>query len=258
MFLIIRSDDKGQISWSLLIHMEPLTDFNLYSVSTDPFFVFLGFTPLSGWDQTFKLVSPSILTFLSLYHLPHLPLSAAEYDPPGYLYQPAEMNGHVLEYTTLSGSSRINGGVHGGYGHLPQGCHHLHHKLPNGLGLLNGTSSLFSPGHPHGHDGTLPHSTRDCEHPHPHHHHNVSAAVQTPQSAPNLHWTPCSCPWCTSINWPSAVFNISSLVWLNVVFVFSCQGGGMYTALPQTEPSDCMSCQNLCNNNRWETESYSY
>ncbi|TNN66646.1 Cell adhesion molecule-related/down-regulated by oncogenes [Liparis tanakae] len=126
-----------------------------------------------------------------------------KYDPPGYLYQPAEMNGHVLEYTTLPGSSRINGGIHGGYGHsgpmLPQGCHHLHHKLPNGLALLNGSGSPFSPGHPHGHDGTLTHSTRDCEHSHPHPHHN---------------------------------------------------GGGMYTALPQTESSDCMSCQNLCNNNR--------
>ncbi|XP_071397088.1 cell adhesion molecule-related/down-regulated by oncogenes [Centroberyx affinis] len=133
--------------------------------------------------------------------------SMHKYDPPGYLYQPAEMNGHVLEYTTLPGSSRINGGVHGGYGHsgpmLPQGCHHLHHKLPNGLALLNGSGGLFSPGHPHGHDGTLPHSTMDCEHSHPHHHHN---------------------------------------------------GGGMYTALPQTESSDCMSCQNLCNNNRCYTK----
>lgn len=96
------------------------------------------------------------------------------------------MNGHVHDYTTLPGSNRINGGVHGGYGHsgpmLPQGCHHLHHKLPNGLALLNGSSSLFSSGHPHGHDGTLPHSTRDCEHSHshPHHHHNVSAAHSTP------------------------------------------------------------------------------
>uniref|UniRef100_G3PF72 Cell adhesion associated, oncogene regulated n=1 Tax=Gasterosteus aculeatus aculeatus TaxID=481459 RepID=G3PF72_GASAC len=117
-----------------------------------------------------------------------------KYDPPGYLYQPAEMNGHMLEYTTLSGTSRINGGVHGGYGlsgpMLPQGCHHLHHKLPNGSG------NLFSPGLPHNHDGTLP---RDCEHSHPHHHHH----------------------------------NVS-----------------MYTALSQTESSDCMSCQNLCNNNR--------
>lgn len=140
----------------------------------------------SCWDELFHLMdkirtskpaSPSVLTVL---------LSAVEYDPPGYLYQPAEMNGHVLEYTTLPGSGRINGGVHGGYGHsgpiLPQGCHHLHHKLPNGLALLNGTGGLFSPGHPHGHDGTLPHSTRDCEHSHPHHHHNVSAEAQTLQS----------------------------------------------------------------------------
>ncbi|XP_075892801.1 cell adhesion molecule-related/down-regulated by oncogenes isoform X2 [Nelusetta ayraudi] len=126
-----------------------------------------------------------------------------KYDPPGYLYQPTEMNGHVLEYTALPGSGHINGGVHGGYGHsgpiLPQGCHHLHHKLPNGLALLNGTAGLYTGGHPHGHDGTLPRSTRECDHSHPHHHHN---------------------------------------------------GGGMYTALPQTESSDCMSCQNLCNNNR--------
>ncbi|XP_067362782.1 cell adhesion molecule-related/down-regulated by oncogenes isoform X1 [Channa argus] len=120
-------------------------------------------------------------------------------NPPSYLCQPADMNGHVLEYTTLPGTSHINGGIHGGYGHngpmLPQGCHHLHHKHPNGLALLNGSSGLFS----HGRDGSLPHSTRDCEHSHPHHHHN---------------------------------------------------GGGLYTALPQTESSDCMSCQNLCNNNR--------
>lgn len=168
------------------------------------------------------------------------------------------MNGHVLEYTTLPGSSRINGGVHGGYGHsgpmLPQGCHHLHHKLPNGLALLNGSSSLFSPGHPHGHDGTLPHSTRDCELSHPHHHHNVSAAVQTPRSTPNLE-TGCLVHIhdIQVIN-DQVLYNISrckfSMVCLNVVFVFSCQGGNMYTALPQTESSDCMSCQNLCNNNR--------
>lgn len=126
-----------------------------------------------------------------------------KYDPPGYLYQPAELNGHVLEYTTLSGNNHINGGLHAGYSHggqiLPQGCHHLHHKLPNGLALLNGSGGLFSPGHPHALEGSLGHNTRDCEHSHPHHHHN---------------------------------------------------GGSMYSALPQTESSECMSCQNLCNNNR--------
>ncbi|KAK6296321.1 hypothetical protein J4Q44_G00340340 [Coregonus suidteri] len=118
-----------------------------------------------------------------------------KYDPPGYLYQPAEMNGHVLEYSTLPGSSRINGGVHGGYGHsgLPQGCHHLHHKLPNGLALRNVSAG----------PGYHPHSTMDHSVSHPHHHHN---------------------------------------------------GGGMYTSLPQTDPSDCLSCQNFCNNNRCYTK----
>ncbi|XP_057684879.1 cell adhesion molecule-related/down-regulated by oncogenes-like isoform X1 [Corythoichthys intestinalis] len=118
-----------------------------------------------------------------------------KYNSPGYLYQPADMNGHVLEYTAMAGAGRMNGGVHGGYGHsgggggmLPLGCHHLHHKHTNGL--HNGNGGLYPAGHPHGHNGTLPH---------PHHHHN---------------------------------------------------GGGMYTALPQSESSECMSCQNLCNNNR--------
>ncbi|XP_013887566.1 cell adhesion molecule-related/down-regulated by oncogenes [Austrofundulus limnaeus] len=130
-----------------------------------------------------------------------------KYDPPGYLYQPAELNGHILEYTTLQpgggggGGGHINGGIHGGYGHggqmLPQGCHHLHHKLPNGLALLNSSGGVFPPGH----DGALPRGAHDCEHPHPHPHHHLN-------------------------------------------------GGGMYTALPQTDSSDCMSCQNICNNNR--------
>lgn len=90
------------------------------------------------------------------------------------MYQSADINSHVHDYTTLPGTSHVSGSVHGGYGH--NGCHHLHHKLPNGLPLLNGTSGLFS----HGHDGTLPLSTRDCEHSHSHHHHNVSAKTTTP------------------------------------------------------------------------------
>ncbi|KAI1903769.1 hypothetical protein AGOR_G00030630 [Albula goreensis] len=135
--------------------------------------------------------------------------SLHKYDPPGYLYQPAEMNGHVLEYTTLPGTSRVNGG----YGHsgslAPPGCPHLHHKLPNGLALLNGTGGLYPPAHPHGHghahDGALPHAGLEYEHQHPHTHHPHN-------------------------------------------------GGGMYTALPQSDPSDCMSCQNFCNNNRCFTK----
>lgn len=135
------------------------------------------------------------------------------------------MNGHVLEYTTLSGSTRINGAVPGGYGHgalMPQGCHHLHHKLHNGLTLLNGTGSLYS----RGHDGTLPHANRDCEHSH-HHHHNVSLLTHTGGTA------------------------TMTRGFLSEICLSRRQGGGMYTALPQTESSDCMSCQNLCNNNRY-------
>ncbi|KAI1893662.1 hypothetical protein AGOR_G00126010 [Albula goreensis] len=133
-----------------------------------------------------------------------------KYDPPGYLYQPAEMNGHVLEYATLPGTSRINNTVHGGYGHngsmTPSSCPHLHHKLPNGLALLNGTGTHYphNPGHPHPHTHAHTHdSPLEYEHPHAHHLHN---------------------------------------------------GGGMYTALPQSDSSDCMSCQNFCNNNRCYTK----
>ncbi|KAL0168841.1 hypothetical protein M9458_037063, partial [Cirrhinus mrigala] len=93
-----------------------------------------------------------------------------------YLYQPAEMNGHVLEYSTLPGSSHVNGSVHTGCGHtapmMPQTCHHLHHKLPNGLALLNGSGGLYPPGHPHTHDSSLPHNTMEYDHSHSHHLHN--------------------------------------------------------------------------------------
>ncbi|GAA6106584.1 cell adhesion molecule-related/down-regulated by oncogenes [Tachysurus ichikawai] len=117
------------------------------------------------------------------------------------------MNGHIMEYTTLSGSSQLNGSLHGSYGNsgsvMPQGCHHLHHKLPNGLTLLNGSGPLYSLGHSHTHDTPLPHSTMDFEHTHPHHMHSR---------------------------------------------------GNMYTSVPQTDSSDCMNCQNFCNNNRCYTK----
>ncbi|KAK2848195.1 hypothetical protein Q7C36_009877 [Tachysurus vachellii] len=133
--------------------------------------------------------------------------SMHKYNPPGYLYQSAEMNGHIMEYTTLSGSSQLNGSLHGSYGNsgsvMPQGCHHLHHKIPNGLTLLNGSGPLYSLGHSHTHDTPLPHSTMDFEHTHPHHMHSR---------------------------------------------------GNMYTSVPQTDSSDCMNCQNFCNNNRCYTK----
>ncbi|XP_060779498.1 cell adhesion molecule-related/down-regulated by oncogenes isoform X2 [Neoarius graeffei] len=107
-------------------------------------------------------------------------------NPPGYLYQPAEMNGHMMEYTTLSGSSQLNGNMHGHCMNsgsiMPQGCHHLHHKLPNGLTLLNGSGSLYSLGHSHTHDIPLPHRTVDFEHTHLHHvHSRGSTYTSVPQ-----------------------------------------------------------------------------
>uniref|UniRef100_A0A8C9T4C6 Cell adhesion associated, oncogene regulated n=1 Tax=Scleropages formosus TaxID=113540 RepID=A0A8C9T4C6_SCLFO len=131
--------------------------------------------------------------------------SMHKFDPPGYLYPPPETNGHMLEYTTLPSTGHINGTVHGSYGHRsyipPPGCPHLHHKLPKGLALLNGSGALYAPGHPqsHTHNGSLPHGTLEHE--------------CTPSSLPH-------------------------------------NGGGLYSAVPQSDPSDCMSCQNFCNNNR--------
>lgn len=94
------------------------------------------------------------------------------------MYQSAEMNGHIMEYTTLPGSTQLNGNTHGSYGNsgpvMPQGCHHLHHKLPNGLTLLNSSGPLYSLGHSHTHDTPLPHKTVDFEHTHPHRVHSVS------------------------------------------------------------------------------------
>ncbi|MGH0154584.1 UNVERIFIED_CONTAM: hypothetical protein FKN15_044284 [Acipenser sinensis] len=81
-----------------------------------------------------------------------------KYDPPGYLYQGAEMSAHMLEYTTLPRTGRINGSLHA----LSNGCPHLHLKVGNGAGL-NGGNGLYP-----GPDGTL-----EYEHP-PHHLPNTS------------------------------------------------------------------------------------
>ncbi|XP_073922513.1 cell adhesion molecule-related/down-regulated by oncogenes isoform X4 [Castor canadensis] len=90
-----------------------------------------------------------------------------KYDPPGYLYQGSEINGQMVEYPTLSGTNRINGGVHGGFlgnGSLSNGCSHLHHKVPNGInGILNGSlnGGLYSV-----HTNSLTRAHVEFEHPH--------------------------------------------------------------------------------------------
>lgn len=131
--------------------------------------------------------------YFSLSLLFLFPSISTECNPPGYLYQPAEMNGHMMEYTTLSGSSQLNGNMHGHCMNsgsiMPQGCHYLHHKLPNGLTLLNGSGSVYSLGHSHTHDIPLPHSTVDFEHTHLHHVHSVSR------------WRPCLAVTSGQIMW---------------------------------------------------------
>lgn len=128
-----------------------------------------------------------------------------KYDPPGYLYQGSEINGQMVEYTTLSGTARINGSVHGGFlskGSLSNGCSHLHHKGPSGVnGILNGSinGGLYS-----AHTNSLTRTRVEFEHPH----HLVN-------------------------------------------------GGGMYTAVPQIDPLECVNCRNCRNNNRCFTKTNS-
>uniref|UniRef100_A0A8D0G5P4 Cell adhesion molecule-related/down-regulated by oncogenes n=1 Tax=Sphenodon punctatus TaxID=8508 RepID=A0A8D0G5P4_SPHPU len=127
-----------------------------------------------------------------------------KYDPPGYLYQGADINGQMVEYTTLPGTSRINGGIHGNFisnSSLSNGCPHIHHKVSNGVngvmnGNLNGLTGLYS-----GHTNSLSRTQMEYEHTH----HLVN-------------------------------------------------GGGMYTAVPQTDPSECINCRNCRNNNRCFTK----
>nr|XP_035955170.1 cell adhesion molecule-related/down-regulated by oncogenes isoform X3 [Halichoerus grypus] len=128
-----------------------------------------------------------------------------KYDPPGYLYQGSDINGQMVEYTTLPGTNRINGNVHGSFisnGGLSNGCSHLHHKIPNGVnGIMNGSlnGGLYS-----GHTSSLTRTHVDFEHPR----HLVN-------------------------------------------------GGAMYTAVPRTDPLECVSCRNCRNNNRCFTKTNS-
>lgn len=128
-----------------------------------------------------------------------------KYDPPGYLYQGSDLNGQMVEFTTLPGTNHINGNVHGSFrsnGGLSNGCSHLHHKVPNGVnGIMNGTinGGLYA-----SHTNSLSRTRMGFEHPH----HLVN-------------------------------------------------GGGIYTAVPQTDPLECINCRNCRNNNRCFTKASS-
>ncbi|XP_077105645.1 cell adhesion molecule-related/down-regulated by oncogenes [Ranitomeya variabilis] len=84
-----------------------------------------------------------LMTFIAICLLKHRQQSLLhKFEPPGYLYQGSDLNGQMIEYTTLPGTSLINGNVHGGYmgnGSLTNGCPHRHHSVHNGVnGILNG------------------------------------------------------------------------------------------------------------------------
>ena len=88
------------------------------------------------------------------------PGSLAEYDPPGYLYHGAEISGQVIKYTTLPGTSRVSGSVHGSFigGSAGGGCPH-HRKAGGGLdAAADGGLGL--------HGGSLPGARLDCERAH--------------------------------------------------------------------------------------------
>ncbi|NWR49380.1 CDON protein, partial [Regulus satrapa] len=123
-----------------------------------------------------------------------------KYDPPGYLYQGADISGQMIEYTTLPGTSRVNGSIHGNFlsNGLSNGCPHVHHKVANGVnGIMSGGGAGLYPGH----SNSLSRTYVDYEHPH----HLVN-------------------------------------------------GAGLYTAVPQADPSECISCRNCRNNNRCFTK----
>ncbi|XP_048368276.1 cell adhesion molecule-related/down-regulated by oncogenes [Sphaerodactylus townsendi] len=131
-----------------------------------------------------------------------------KYDPPSYLYQGADINGQIVEYTTLPGTSRINGNIHGNFisnGNVTNGCLHHHHKIPNGMnGIMNGVVNGGTGVYP-GHTNSL--SRAHVEYEHTHHLGN---------------------------------------------------GGGLYTAVPQIDPSECANCRNCRNNNRCFTKTSTF
>ncbi|KAM4016487.1 cell adhesion molecule-related/down-regulated by oncogenes isoform 2-T3 [Anomaloglossus baeobatrachus] len=136
-----------------------------------------------------------LMTFIAICLLKHRQQSLLhKFEPPGYLYQGSDLNGQMIEYTTLPGTSLINGNIHGGYmgnGTLTNGCPHLYHSVHNGMnGVLNG--ELYT---------TCPNSLKG------------------------------TCPVYEHL--PHSISN----------------GGVLYSSVPQTDPSECRTCRNCCNNN---------
>ncbi|NXP78282.1 CDON protein, partial [Ramphastos sulfuratus] len=86
-----------------------------------------------------------------------------KYDPPGYLYQGAELSGQLMEYSTLPGTSLVSGSIHSSFltnGALSNGCPHAHHKAGSGVNGLGNGAGLYP-----GHSSSLPSTHLDYEHP---------------------------------------------------------------------------------------------
>lgn len=70
----------------------------------------------------------------------------AEYDPPGYLYQGADINGQMMEYAALPGATRSNGSARGAFVPNGSGCPHVHRQVANGVNGATNGAGLY-PGH---------------------------------------------------------------------------------------------------------------
>ncbi|KAM8927633.1 cell adhesion molecule-related/down-regulated by oncogenes [Pelodytes ibericus] len=78
-----------------------------------------------------------LMAFIAICLLKHRQQSLMQkFEPSGYLYQGADPNGQIIEYTTLAGIGRINGNAHGGFignGNLANGCPHVHPTMHTGI-----------------------------------------------------------------------------------------------------------------------------
>ncbi|CAH2320342.1 cell adhesion molecule-related down-regulated by oncogenes [Pelobates cultripes] len=140
-----------------------------------------------------------LMAFIAMCLLKHRQQSLMQkFEPPGYLYQGADLNGQIIEYTALAGTNHVNGNAHSGFmgnGNISNICHHIHPYVNGGTsGVMNGDI----------------------------------------------------CPGCTSSLKAKYIENLSQHL---------TNGGVLYTAIPQTDPNDCINCRNCCNNNRCFTKS---
>ncbi|XP_075046455.1 cell adhesion molecule-related/down-regulated by oncogenes [Mixophyes fleayi] len=136
-----------------------------------------------------------LMTFIAICLLKHRQQSLMnKFEPPGYLYQGSDLNGQMIEYTTLPGTSRINGNIHGGFmgnGNIANGYPHIHHSVHNGVnGVLNG--ELYP---------TCPNSLKETCTDYEHSHNNISNGGVVYTSIPQTDPSECrNCRNCCNNN----------------------------------------------------------